>query len=73
VLRQEPHAVGQIREVGRAVVVELHVVGIVPHTTDAVVVVALETLVDDVYGAVDVRLVGDDLGHFLRLAMTSMN
>ena len=40
VLRQEPHAVGQVREVDRAVVVELHVVGVVPVLADAVVVAA---------------------------------
>src|SRR5436853_575760 len=42
VLRQKPHAVGQVREIHRAVVIELHVIRVVPFLADAIVVDAFE-------------------------------
>nr|GEU28124.1 hypothetical protein [Tanacetum cinerariifolium] len=65
VLGHEPHAVGQVREVHLAVVVELHVVRIVPGLAQAVLVAAHDALVDRVLAGVDVRLVGDGLGHLV--------
>jgi hypothetical protein len=65
VLGQEPHAVGQVRVVDRAVVEELHVVGVVPGLAQAVLVAAQDALVDGVDAGVDVGLVGDRLGHLV--------
>src|SRR5512139_1650752 len=63
VLGEEPHAVGQVGEVDRAVVMELHVVGVVPFPAEAVFIFAFHALVDDVHRAVHIGFVGNDVGH----------
>src|SRR5882762_10767403 len=64
-LGHEPHAVGQEREGDVTVVVELHVVRVVPGLADAVVVAAEHAREDYVLVGVNVGLVGDDLGRLL--------
>ncbi len=65
VLRHEPHAVGQVRVVHRALVGKFHVVRLVPFFADAVVVAAEHTGEDHIGIGVHVRLVGDGLRGFL--------
>src|SRR5437764_2864801 len=67
-LREEPHAVREVGEVDGALVVELHVIRIVPGPTDSVVVLALEPLIDDLDRTVHVGLVGDDARDLLSIA-----
>ena len=64
-LRHEPHAVGQEREVDQAIVVELHVVRVIPGLAQAILVPPHDALVDGVLAGVDIRLGGDDLGHLV--------
>ena len=64
-LRQKPHAIGKIRIVDRAVVVKLHIVRVIPLLADAVVVDALQALIDHIDRAIHVRFIGDDLGDLL--------
>ncbi len=73
VLGQEPHAIGKVGEVNGAIVVELHVVGVVPGLAHAILVAAQDPLVDDVHAGVDVALVGHGLGHLVLVGQTGID
>ena len=57
VLCEEPHAVGQVREIGRAVFVKLHRVSVSPFFAVTVVVLAFPAIFDHFHRCVDVGLV----------------
>src|SRR5450830_1077256 len=65
VLGHEPHAVRQVRKIDCTVVVELHVVRIIPGLAEAVLVAPHDALVDHVLAGVDVRLVGNHFRHLV--------
>ncbi|MNL66415.1 hypothetical protein D3C87_1908740 [compost metagenome] len=63
-LGQEPHAVGQVREVDLAVVEELHVVRVFPFLADTIVVVTQETAFNHFFGGIHIGFACDQFGDF---------